>query len=402
MDTITFNKFLEYGEIVNVNYPLQGAVSFYNYGHELLKNIVTLFLDDFKRIGYKEAELPQIVPYSFISHLNKNDLFKVEYFSDVFYLAGSAEMQSSLIANSLVRTYKDLPVKIVSCSYAYRKSKAQPLIKGVEHKSYELNSFFEKPEEINKDITAINHLFEKNLKKLGIDFIRLRQDKNKGPFIVYSYFPFSDTFASLFWIDNLGTQYIERVSKGYIAKDGTIKMPFHLNAGFTSRILAAYLASHIDEKGFIIGPDIAPFKVFIPKLGYNNEVNNILKEVKKNGLKYTVQNIEKRNIAFEKFFCMGIPLMIAPGEKEIQICFRDKKPVWIKKSQLGAVLKKVNIRKKKNKTINILQATEIPKKEIPGMIYKVTENCQDAFIQGNYKKLGYFDDENIAFVKRKY
>ncbi|MFW5846679.1 MAG: aminoacyl--tRNA ligase-related protein [Nanoarchaeota archaeon] len=404
MDTNKFNEYLKKGDIINLDYPLQGALSYYAYGLKLLNNIVSPIFQEFEKAGYMNVKFPEIVPEAFIKHLNKADLFKVKYVSDAFYLAASSEMQASHLASSIFRNYKDFPIKFFSESNVYRKGKSQPLIKGIEYNSYEINSFFMNKKDLDLEIKKINKIMSSKLKNLGIDYIILRQEKNSGPYIYYSYFAFSDSFGSIFWINDVGDKYIKNFSKGYLSEDHKNKYPLHLNGGITTRIFAAYLSNHLDNKGFIIDKEFCPYNIFIPTLGFSSkklkEITNLLDQKKYN---YTIKDIERRNMAYEKFYATGIPVLIAPGNKEIQICSRiEDKQKWINKNEL---LKQIEIKLKKPtkkiSKIKVIESASEKNNKNNGMVFKVKEKDKNKFMD-KYKFLGYFQDNDLAFVEKKY
>ncbi len=341
-----FNQKIKEAEIACLEYPISGVNIFLPYGKLLLNNIENFAFERFRKEGYDEVGLPQIIPSNFVDHLRKEELFQIksgikEY---QYFLSASAEVTCSALAASILNSYRDLPLYFFSKNIIYRNERRNALIKDLEFFSYEFNSFFEREIEAQREREKMNNIFANILSELKIPFILAKENFSKNaPTIFYTYFPFSGYVGSLFWSCVAGKRYAEKSNCFYKSRVGKKERPFQLNAGFTSRLLAAYLAHHESKGGFAFDKKVAPFSVFLPRLEFTDEVLllKIEKEIKKLRVSFLKRPIKTEAEAFKKFKVMGFPAMVIVGRAQIKIfsqIYNEEENIWLESRNLKRVL----------------------------------------------------------------
>lgn len=323
MKSLEFYQAIREGEFVETSFPVRGTNAFYPHGKALLTNIETKIHDKLKVIPYESVELPEIVPAALVAHLREQTLFKVENSARLFYLAGSAEMQSAFLGKHLAKTYRDLPLLLFSRSKVRREGDTTSLIYDLEFISNEFNFFYCSPEEARNDWNNMHNLFSGALEQLHIPHVSVSQgEENRSPKILFAYYPFSKTFGSVFWSNILSETYVQSTDFTFQTKKNTVAWPVHLNGGFTSRMLGTYLANHEDAYGFILDSNITPYDVLLPR-DYEESKNGrfvqTIASLEFKKRKAMVNNHEQLN---KKFAAMGIPVLVEEGKHEIGITTR--------------------------------------------------------------------------------
>lgn len=397
-----FHQALKKAEIANIDYPLQGVNVLLPNGKAMLSKLEKIIFSNYETKGYLDVGLPSTIPSEFVAHLNPKGLMKAENEYRSFFLAPSGEVQSILVLSELVHAQKDLPLKLISKTIAFRENDPSALIKDIEFFSYELNGFFASQEEAEAEEIEVKSVFKNIIDKLGIPTIEVRQQPDNGPYVMVGFFPFSDSFGSLYWSFVLGTKYTDRIVE-ISRKKGIKPSPIQLNVGITSRVLSAYLSNHINDKGFILSRELSPYDAMVPRLKDQDDKNKlVIDEISKNGITYKLTNAVKRNEAFEKFYALGAPLLIAAGRNQVQIASRTGQPVWVNYESVGTTA--FGILNSQNETrgpeIVIVDAEDIPKESAP-YVFKVNTKDEQKFTS-KMKKLGYFDKDHAAFVFKKY
>lgn len=333
-----FYKFIRDGKIANLNYPVRGCYPLTPHGKGILNNLASKIISSFVELGYEEVTLPNIIPANFIAHLDSDKMFKVikRDSKSEFYLNASSEMTSANLAKMIIQSYKDLPFRTLVVSNNFRNEHRNALIKNLEFESWELNSFFENIEEAQKDLNKINNAFETYLKKIKIYYLKLKKNADKNsPTIFYAYFPFSGYWGSIFWSNILSDYYVEKNNCYFTNRSNKKQLPVHLNAGFTSRIFAAYLANHLDDWGFVLPGGIATYSVFLHQTILDDlQSAKIIEELRIYNIKTF---IEKGNIknAYQKFLMMGVPVFVLPRKEGYKIIRRiDQKEKVVSAEEL--------------------------------------------------------------------
>jgi len=160
MDKMSFYSLLKKAEIVIPDFPLQGISILPPYGKGILDNLESAIKSRFLDLNYEQVGFPESIPHSFVEHLKKKGLFQGGNEFRNFYLSGSAEMQAAFTAGYLVRTYRHLPLKLYSKIKVHREIRPTTLIRDIEYRSYELNSFFPSYDESWEELATVNKVIQ--------------------------------------------------------------------------------------------------------------------------------------------------------------------------------------------------------------------------------------------------
>jgi prolyl-tRNA synthetase len=127
---------------------------------------------------------------------------------------------------------------------------------------------------------------------------------------------------------NLGQNFAKPFDIKFLDEDNKIKYVWQTSWGLSTRVIGALIMAHSDDKGLVLPPKIAPFKVvFIPVLSGDKDNSNVLLKTDELALKIAKElsievKIDKRDETLgEKHYHWekrGAPLRIEVGPKEIE------------------------------------------------------------------------------------
>lgn len=333
-------SYLDFGEIVNDDFPAKGASSWYPYGYSIIKNILQLASFLIKNIGFEEIVLPSFVHgedfmkecrdiKDFSERVYWSPLYKED---DLHVVTPTIEAQLGSLYAKWLSQGKRLPFKYFTIRGVgrYETGKTIPL-----WKERNVWPFFEGLTAHNKktDFTVTIRqqvsFMKTFFKTLGIPVLiierpkisrRLKEysekrieaitiTKDKRVVILANIYDLGEIFSKVYDI----TYSIKNAK--YYALTSAI--------GLSGRVLATLLAINGDRDGFVIPPSIAPILVAIVPIYEKaalHKMSNVLKNyLSKNGISSEVFNAksslgERRR----KIVAMGVPFLMEVGKEEIR------------------------------------------------------------------------------------
>ncbi len=409
MNERDFYHHIKEGEFAFIGYPLQGISALYPHGAEVQERIANKFVGGLTEKGYLKVTLPQSVPETFVNHLHRKGLFVASNENREFFLSGSMEMQATTLARTMVNSHRDLPLRLFSRSIVYRECDPSSLIKGPEYTSYELNSFFSTREEAESEMVSIERLAKRWLTELNIPSIAVRSKPDgNSPVVLYAYFPFSESFGSIYWGGVVDKKYSEIVDFNYHGSDNKKHRPSQYNGGFTSRILAAYLANNFDQHGFVLQPSVSSAEVLIPRSQENHKINSTGNQFDNLPFSVIKARVDGRKSLVSKFGSMGIPVLLDNGKHEVSVTQRvSMDSRWVDPKDLVQVTRQCLHSAETARTpspIPIQYIESIGDFESPAKdtVYMVPISSVGKLQELDLKIIGYVDQEKAYMVLRKY
>lgn len=401
MNERDFYHHIKEGEFAYIGYPLQGVNALYPHGAEVQERIANKFVKELTSSGYLKVALPQSVPEAFVNHLHRKGLFVAKNEKRGFFLSGSMEMQATTLAKTMVNSHKDLPLRLFSRSTVYRECDPSSLIKGPEYTSYELNSYFSTRKEAENEMASMENLAKKWLTDLNIPSIAVRsKPDNNSPVVLYAYFPFSESFGSIYWGGVVDKKYSDIVDFNFHGSDNKKHRPSQYNGGFTSRILAAYLANNSDQHGFILQPSISSAEVLVPR-NQEGRVENLPFSIIK-------ARVDGREGLISKFGSMGIPILLNNGKHEVNVTQRTSMTSsWISPQDLVQTTRQyLHSAETAGSTrpipIQVIKSDDEVISPAKNVVYVAPISFVEKLQKFDLKTIGYVDQENAYLVLRKY
>ncbi len=368
-----YNEIIKEAELCDLRYNLKGFVVFRPWAVLTMKKIYLLYEKELEKHGHLPALFPALIPEEYI--MKESEHVK-GFVPEVFWVtqAGAEKLEQKYAMRPTSETaiypmyalwingLKDLPLKIYqSCQVWRHETKAtKPFIRSREFYWIEAHDAFATYEDAMNQVREDMEMAEQIVhKKLGIPFLFFRRpqwDKFAGAVDTYA----ADAILpdgrvlQLPSTHLLGQNFSKVFNIKYMDKKGNNQYIWQTCYGpCISRIYAAVIATHGDDKGLILPFDLAPLQIVIIPIykGENRiKIDSECEKIKKilTELRFTVKfdNSEATPGSKFNFWEMkGVPIRIELGERDIEenacvVVRRDKKEKI--KVKISELIKKIN------------------------------------------------------------
>lgn len=299
-------SYLEFGEIVNNDFPAKGSSSWYPYGYALIKNVLklasTLLI---KNAGFQEIVLPSFVhgedfmkECRHIKDFSERVYWSPLYKEDDFHVVTpTIEAQLGSLYTKWIKNNKTLPFKYFTIRGVgrYETGRAIPLWK--ERNVWPFfegfsahNSSTDFKLTINQQVKFMEDFF----KALGIPILIIERPKLTTRLKKYSELRIEAITITpdkrvviLANIYDLGEIFSKVYDMSYFIGD-TKHYVLTSAIGLSGRVLATLLAMYGDKNGFVIPPSIAPILVSIVPIYDKSNLNKLADKLEKYLLKNNI------------------------------------------------------------------------------------------------------------------
>ncbi len=372
-----YNEIIKEAELCDLRYNLKGFIVFRPWAVITMKKMYSMYEKELERRGHLPALFPSLIPEEYILKESEH----VEGFvPEVLWVthAGSEKLEGKYAMRPTSETamypmyafwingLKDLPLKIYqSCQVWRHETKAtKPFIRSREFYWIEAHDAFATEQEAMNQVREDMEITEKVMhQQFGIPFLffkRPQWDKFAGAVNTFA----ADTILpdgralQLPSTHILGQNFSKAFDIKYTDKNGENQYVWQTCYGpCISRIYAALIATHGDEKGLVLPFDLAPIKiVIIPiykgenKRKVEGECEKIKKLLAEGGFLAKFDNSENTpGYKFNLYEMKGIPIRIEIGERDIAensciVVRRDtKEKIKVKINQLVKKIEELSV-----------------------------------------------------------
>lgn len=367
-----YSEILKRADLVDIRYNVKGFVVYRPWAMFMIKKIYSWFEQELEKKGHKPCLFPLVIP----SENFEKEKEHVEGFEpEAFWITDAGNKRIERLAlrptsetafyqlySLWIRSYADLPLKLYqSCAvYRYETKATRPLIRTREILWIEAHDAFATEKEalgqVKEDMKTTKIVLWEKLAIPFIFFHRPSWDKFKGAV---------DTFASDTLLPDgkilqlpsthyLGQNFAKAFNIKYKDEDGKEKYVYQTCYGpGISRIFAAFISIHGDDRGLVLTPELAPVQVVIIPILIKGKEEKVLKKCKnlekKLRKKYRVELDLREVRPGEKFYyweMMGVPLRLEIGPKDVEkkqvvLAPRIGKKMTIEEKELEEQIEKV-------------------------------------------------------------
>lgn len=370
-----YNSITKEAELCDLRYHVKGFVVFMPWSVITMKKMYTMYEQALERTGHVPAWFPALIPESFLMKEKEH----VEGFApEVFWVtkAGLNDLEERLAMRPTSETamysmyslwihgLKDLPLKIYHPSQVWRyETKAtKPFIRSREFYWIEAHDVFATQEDAMGQVRQDMEMAEEVIhQKFGIPFLFFRRpqwDKFAGAV---------DTFAADTLLPDrrtlqlpsthmLGQNFAKSFNVKYTNEKGEEEYCWQTCYGpAISRIYAALIATHGDERGLVLPFELAPVQIVIVpivKAENKDKVMGKCKEVEKalvsSSFRIKLDDSENTpGFKYNLWEMKGVPIRIEIGERDIEsgtamVVRRDtREKLKIKFESLDEEIKKI-------------------------------------------------------------
>lgn len=339
-----YNEIVELAGLTDKRYPIKGMNVWLPYGWKIMQHIDRYIRKYFDGTNHHEVCFPLLIPEGEFAkekeHIKGFDeeVFWVTHAGanllDVrMLLRPTSETAMYPMFSLWVRSHADLPLKIYQIVnvFRYETKMTRAFIRVREIHFFESHTCHVDFEDAERQIRENIEITEKLMKHLCLPYLLLkRTDWDKFPGAHYTIG--IDTILPSGRSLQLGSihQYKENFSRPYDIKyedeKGDHKYAHQTTFGMSERLVGAVIATHGDDKGIVLPPDIAPYQIVIVPIPAKGSVEQIHAEGKRLGEELEKAgfrvHIDLRDVRpgskFYDWEIKGVPLRVELGPRDIQ------------------------------------------------------------------------------------
>ena len=340
-----YTAVIEYANIVDKRSPVKGSNVIMPYGYSIWESIVAKLDGELKATGHKNAYFPLFIPEDYL----KKEAEHFEGFvPEVAWVtrAGDRELDRKLALRPTsetimyemfrlwIRSHGDLPLKINQWCNIIRfdTKETKPLLRDREFLWSEGHTCHATAEEAEEQVKESMRLYEAVYKESCMSYLIVRRPKyDTFAGAVYSIAydcPLPDgRTLQIGTTHNLGQGFSKAFNITFQDKDKKNKNVHQTCYGLSTRLIAAIVGMHGDEKGLIIPPYIAPIQIVIVPI-YRKEQREEVIKVSEKMLKKLLKagfraELDKREgytpgWKFNEWEVRGVPIRLELGPRDIE------------------------------------------------------------------------------------
>ena len=345
-----YTQIVQKAELADIRYNVKGFVVFRPWSVQIMNRMFRLIEQELERKGHQPVLFPAVISESSF----KKEAEHVQGFlPEVFWVTevgGSGERIEERLALRptsetamyqmfalWIRSWRDLPFKIYQRGQVWRyEGKAtRPFIRGREFYWIEAHNAFstlqEAERQVQEDMETTENVIHRGYAVPFLFFQRPEHDKFAGAIHTYA----ADTLMpdgrvlQLPSTHLLGQNFSKPFEIKFVDRDGEAKYVWQTCYGpAVSRIIAAVISIHGDDKGLVLPPRIAPIQVMIIPIVTSSKsaeaVSAKCKEIERNlekaGVLVRIDDSREHTPGwkFNYWELKGVPLRIELGSRDIQ------------------------------------------------------------------------------------
>jgi prolyl-tRNA synthetase len=311
------------------------------YGYAIWENIQKILDQKFKETGHENVYMPLLIPENLLNMEKEH----VEGFApEVAWIThgGSEELTERLCVRptsevlfcdhyaKIIKSYRDLP-KLYNqwCSVVRWEKTTRPFLRSREFLWQEGHTIHADKEDALAETICILNIYAKFLKDyLAIPTIageKTKKEKFAGAentFTVESLM-YNGVALQSGTTHYFGENFARPFNITYTDQNNEIKYVHQTSWGISTRIIGGLIMVHSDDNGLVLPPNIAPIKVAIIPINYDNEevlkkAQNIANTLKEHNITNQLDITDKTpGFKFSEYEMKGYPLRIEIGPKDI-------------------------------------------------------------------------------------
>jgi prolyl-tRNA synthetase len=339
-----YNEIVERANLTDKRYPVKGMNVWTPYGWKIMQAIDSHIRQEFDRTNHQEVCFPLLIPEDqfakekehikgfdeevfWVTHAGLNPL-------DVrLVLRPTSETAMYPIFSLWIRSHADLPLKTYQIvnTFRYETKQTRAFIRVREIHFFESHTCHADFEDAEMQIKEDYRVLEVLAKKWCLPYKLLKRtdwDKFPGAYYTVGIDTLLPSGRSL----QLGSihQYMENFSKPYDikyeAENGEHRYVHQTTFGMSERLVGAIVATHGDDKGLVLPPDVATNQVVIVPVLAKGETEKVTKasrelfeELKAGGIRVHLDERDLRPGAkYYDWELKGVPLRLELGKRDIE------------------------------------------------------------------------------------
>lgn len=316
---------------------VKGSMIIRPLGYAIWEKIQQILDAKFKETGHENVQMPMFIPESL---LNVEKEHVAGFAPEVAWVTqgGNEKLEERMCVRptsevlfcdhykKIIKTYRDLP-KLYNqwCTIVRWEKTTRPFLRSREILWQEGHTMHRTAEEAMEETLRMFDIYKKFQEDyLAIPVItgkKTEKEKFAGAEVTY-------TVEAMMYDGNalqngtshyFGDHFADAFGIRFLDSDNKLKTPYQTSWGVSTRMIGSLIMVHSDDRGLVLPPKIAPFKVMIIPIG---DVSEKLEELKnllsKDNITYKVDDSNKTpGFKFAEAEVKGYPIRIELGKRDL-------------------------------------------------------------------------------------
>ncbi|MFQ6073833.1 MAG: proline--tRNA ligase [Candidatus Bathyarchaeia archaeon] len=327
--------------------PVKGCMVFRENSYAIWEKIQKYFDERIRKTGHKNAYFPMFIPERFLKK-------EAEHFQGFVpecawvTVGGGSQLKERLAVRPTsetiiytmfkkwIRSWRDLPIKLNQwCNIVRWETKATKLfLRTREFLWQEGHTAHATFEEADKEVMSILSIYRDLMENLLAIPVLVGKKSELEKFAGALY---TATLEALMpdgkalqmgTSHNLGQNFSKAFKIRYVGEDEKKHYVWTTSWGITTRLIGAMVMVHGDDKGLVLPPEVAPYKVVIIPIFYKeverdlilNKAREVSERLNQNGITTILDDRAEYTPGwkFNEWELKGVPIRIEIGPRDIE------------------------------------------------------------------------------------
>ncbi|MBD3191745.1 MAG: proline--tRNA ligase [Candidatus Heimdallarchaeota archaeon] len=340
-----YTEVIKYADIVDNRSPVKGSNVIMPYGYSIWESIVDKLDAELKATNHQNAYFPLFIPEDFLEREAEHFqgfIPEVAWVSEVgdnkldrrLALRPTSETIMYEMFHLWIRSYGDLPLKINQFCNIIRfdTKETKPLLRDREFLWSEGHTCHATPEEAEAQVKESMKIYEAVYRECCMSFLILKRPKHDtfagADYSIAYDCPLPDgRTLQIGTTHNLGQGFSKAFDITFQDKDKKNKFVHQTCYGLSTRLVAALIGLHGDDKGLIIPPQMAPIQIVIVPIYTQKTQEEVLQaaqqvkdKLNKAGLRTKLDDREGYTPGwkFNEWEVRGVPIRLELGPRDLK------------------------------------------------------------------------------------
>ena len=387
---------------------VKGSMIIRPLGYAIWESMQSVLDKMFKETGHENVQMPMFIPESL---LNVEKEHVKGFAPEVAWVThgGSEKLEEKMCVRptsevlfcehykKIIKTYRDLP-KLYNqwCTIVRWEKTTRPFLRSREILWQEGHTMHQTKEEAMSETLRMFNIYKRFQEEyLALPVITGKKtDKEKfaGAEVTYTLEAMMyDGYALQNGTSHyFGNHFADVFGICYTDKDNTLKVPYQTSWGVSTRMIGALIMTHGDDRGLVLPPKIAPYKVIIIPIGdVSEKLEELVKSLKNVGITFKIDDSNKTpGFKFAEAEVKGYPIRIELGKRDLE----NGNVTLVRRDTLEKIV--VNFADVTNKILELLDLIQ------KNMFDKAKERRDSMIYEANtYEKLKEIATTKPGFIK---
>ena len=320
---------------------VKGSMIIRPYGYAIWEMMQKILDKKFKETNHENLQMPMFIPESLLQ--KEKDHVK-GFAPEVAWVTygGNNKLEERMCVRptsevlfcdhfkKIINSYRDLPLLYNQwCTIVRWEKTTRPFLRSREilwQEGHTMHASESEAKEETLKMLKVYEDFQRNILAIPV-FTGKKTDKEKFSgaketyaieAMMYDGIALQNATSHYF-----GNGFAKAFDIKFLNKENKFETPYQTSWGCTTRMIGSIIMVHGDNRGLVLPPNIAPFKVIIIPIGNNDKINdtlnNITKELKENDISYKIDNSNKTpGFKFSEAEVKGYPIRIEIGNRDLE------------------------------------------------------------------------------------